>query len=180
MNKEYKNDYREELSDEKVILGLFTKWTILSSMDKDALNKINEELGGKENISTIKFFSIVQYKLDAVNVKIKINNILKTIFCLCSGGNPGFLQIIVKEFLIKLKKLYNLEEEREISPLDFAYVYPNEFPIVSNNVKEWEKKWDEQKITRDKAIYILGKDEIPPDNKVDTVEYWTELINSIE
>ena len=53
-------------------------------------------------------------------------------------------------------------------------------PIVSNNVKEWEKKWGEQKITRDKAIYILGKDEIPPDNKVDTVEYWTELINSIE
>ena len=47
-------------------------------------------------------------------------------------------------------------------------------------MKEWEKKWHEQKKRRDKAIYILGKDEIPPDNKVDTVEYWRELINSIE
>lgn len=174
--------YEENISDTEAVSKMFILWSIyFMSGNKDQIDEMNKKFEDDGNDHPLAFFNvIVQTKLNIAGVKIKFNNISKIIFHLCSGGNPGFLQIIVKEFLMKLKELYNLEEEREISPLDFAYVYPNEFPIVSNNVKEWEKKWGEQKITRDKAIYILGKDEIPPDNKVDTVEYWKELINSIE
>ena len=176
------NEEAENISDIEAISKIFVLWSIyFMGGNIHQIDEMNKKFEDNENDSPIAFFNvIVQTKLNIVGVKIKFNNISKIIFHLCSGGNPGFLQIIVKEFLMKFKKLYNLEEEHEISPLDFAYVYPNEFPIVSNNVKEWEKKWDEQKITRDKAIHIFGKDEIPPDNKVDTVEYWTELINSIE
>lgn len=176
------NEETENISDTEAISKMFIMWSIcLMNGNKDQIDEMNKKFEDDGNDSLLAFFNIiVQTKLNIVGVKIKFNNISKIIFNLCSGGHPGFLQIIVKEFLMKLKELYNLEEEREISPLDFAYVYPNEFPIVSNNMKEWEKKWHEQKITRDKAIHIFGKDEIPPDNKVDTVEYWRELINSIE
>lgn len=176
------NEETENISDTEAISKMFIMWSIcLINGNKDQIDEMNKKFEDDGNDSLLAFFNIiVQTKLNIVGVKIKFNNISKIIFHLCSGGHPGFLQIIVKEFLMKLKELYNLEEEREISPLDFAYVYPNELPIVSNNMKEWEKKWGEQKITRDKAIHIFGKDEIPPDNKVDTVEYWRELINSIE
>lgn len=176
------NEETEDISDTGAISNMFILWSVyFMNGNKDQIDEMNKKFEGDGNDSLLAFFNIiVQTKLNIVGVKIKFNNISKIIFYLCSGGHPGFLQIIVKEFLMKLKELYNLEEEREISPLDFAYAYFKEFPIVSNNMEEWEKKWHEQKISRGEYVHIFGKDEIPPDNKVDTVEYWRELINSIE
>lgn len=107
---------------------------------------------------------ILRKKMEVFQIPIKISDYLIILIELCTGGNPGVSQVMLKEIMSKVP---NLTSGHEITPEDFVRVYGSEFPVMENSPK-WEehfsKLWDAQKNDGN--------------NMCDTRDWWMELFKS--
>lgn len=107
---------------------------------------------------------ILRKKIEVFQIPVKLSDYLIILIELCTGGNPGVSQVMLKEIMSKVP---NLTPEYEIKPEDFARVYSIEFPVMENS-PEWEehfsKLWDAQKSDGN--------------NLCDTRDWWMELFKS--
>lgn len=113
-------------------------------------------------------------KVPSYGIKINTPDWFMYLIELCSGGNPGFIQLMYKEVLLSInEKVFNnkgIPADYTIKLKDFADCYPKEFPIIlkPDIFDKYEKMWDAQKIKPQKNL--------TPDNRVDTLEYWLEVV----
>ena len=118
--------------------------------------------------------NIMLFKIPAYGVKIKPPDWLVYMIDICSGGNPGFIQLMYKELLVYINNSKytgtGIPENYIITAKDFAECFPHKYPIMIDPeiYEKYFKLWDEQKI---KTTNILQ-----PDNMVDTPEYWLEVM----
>lgn len=106
---------------------------------------------------------ILQKRLTACGIEMKVPCWLTSIIAVCTEGVPGYVLMLFKEFLGKLNKnKFNgkgIDHTYEITPLDFGLAYPDRFPIDN---KKYENMFDSQKRVNGSL------------NLCDTAEYWQE------
>lgn len=125
---------------------LLTCWAILSldeyPTEKDFITKM------------------IQRKFEVFEIPIVVPDPLCAIIMVCTNGNPGLSQIILKEILMDIP---DLAPGYVITMNDFARTYGDKYPLIEyEDIKrDLETKWDRQK---------HGSF-----NEVDTKEYWLEV-----
>lgn len=116
--------------------------------------------------------NILRKKIEACGIKIILPDNLLAIIEICTDGNPGVSQLILKEVLEKAKERCNgsIPEGYTIQTWDFSLTFPNSFPILEKPeiYQEYKKKWDAQKIPR--------KSTWSSDNACDTKEWWCSAV----
>ena len=110
-------------------------------------------------------------KLKAVGVDIVLPDMLLLILDICVEGNPGRIQIVLKDLLNGIKKRIGpIPKGYIVTSWDFSTHFMTRFPIM--DYPEMEKKyselWDAQKIER--------KNSMMSDNLCDTVAWWKEVM----
>lgn len=118
--------------------------------------KSNEEYNSKSFIA-----KVLRKKMEVFEVPVNIPDHMLVLIELCTEGNPGIAQLMLKEVLSRIP---NLKPDYTIQSTDFARVYCVDFPIVE--IPQWreyfEKLWGAQKDSNG-------------NNMCDTVEWWTEV-----
>lgn len=104
-------------------------------------------------------------KFEAFEINIVMPEGFLMIIDMCTMGNPGISQLLVKEVI---ENIPDLKPGHKITLEDFARVHSMSFPMLSDpkNMKKYEELWDAQKS--------------PHGNRVDTQEYWLEVFNNSE
>lgn len=113
---------------------------------------------------------VLNKKLEACRVEIHLPDMLTLIIGICTEGNPGQSQIILKELLESIKKNKGpIPAGYVILADDFVTCFMTKFPITEDKVmeKKYYDLWEAQKYENQ-----LGYRE----NKCDTVEYWREVM----
>ena len=122
--------------------------------------------------------NIFLLKFPSYGLKVNTPDWLIYLLDICTGGQPGFVQMIYKELLdfINKSKFDNkgIEENYTITTEDFSNCFAVEFPILINPIlyKRYEEMWDNQKI-KEKTFPAS-------DNRCDTAEYWLEVMKKKE
>lgn len=117
--------------------------------------------------------NIFLIKMPSHGLKITTPDWLIYLIETCANGLPGFMQLIYKELLVSINKIrfnnLGIPENYCITADDFAWCFPDEFPIIENPVimNKYEKLWDDQKLKKHKPLQS--------DNICDTNEYWLEV-----
>lgn len=124
-------------------------------------------MGGKnmdkdEGYNSQSFIArVLRKKMEVFQIPVNIPDYLLILIELCTQGNPGVSQVMLKEVLSAVP---NLQSGYEVKPSDFSRVYMAEFPSMES--PRWEKHfqelWDAQKNSEG-------------NNMCDTVDWWMEL-----
>ena len=125
---------------------------------------------------------IVQPKLNMAGIDIIMPLNYQLIFEICTDNNPGYIQVLVKDFLMFIKN--NFKDKKiprgyVISSFDYYSMYAFEYPpILEENSEYYHELWRNQKISRIKNTenYDTKIDTILSDNGCDTISYWREII----
>lgn len=122
-----------------------------------------------KDIADLFTSQILLKKLDAYGINIFLPDMLLFILYVCTDGNPGQVQILLKELLKSIKSRKGpIPNGYRITSDDFGFCFTTTFPIMEiKEVNEkYEKLWDEQKYW--KGDYRA--------NKCDTIEWWKEVM----
>lgn len=104
-------------------------------------------------------------KMKAFCVDIILPDPLLLMIEVCTEGNPGQAQIVLKELLNNIVSTKGKIKPGYIITLDdFVDCYPT-FPIIALDEEGWRKKWDNQKGSN---VY--------PGNLCDTPDWWLEVM----
>ena len=116
----------------------------------------NEEYNAQSFIARV-----LRKKMEVFQVPVNIPDYLLILIELCTQGNPGVSQVMLKEILSAIP---NLQPGHEVKPDDFSRVYTADFPSMES--PRWEQHfqelWDAQKNCEGK-------------NLCDTADWWMEL-----
>lgn len=86
---------------------------------------------------------VLRKKMEVFKIPVKIPDVLIAIIEVCTNGNPGISQLMLRDIIGDSRK-----KGSTLTPDDFARVYPISFPVVEDG-NEWDKyfskKWEEQK-----------------------------------
>lgn len=131
----------------------------------------NEDMAvHKDEISEIFTANILLKKFSAFGIDIVLPDYLLLILDLCVNGNPGQVQVVLKDLLNHIKNnIGPIPAGYVITSTDFAYCFMNDFPImeIPKINEKYHKLWDAQKKERTKSL--------ESDNLCDTVEWWKEV-----
>ena len=148
-----------EMTDVDLCSRLFVRWTFR------CMNPSNDDsyYDGSSDYSKESFIArVLRKKLEVFNVPVKVPDELLMIIEVCTGGNPGISQLMLKEIIGK-----NCPKDKVLTHEDFVRAFTMEFPVISVYPK-WEKHfsgaWDKQ------------KDE-NGNNLCDTPLWWLECFN---
>lgn len=87
---------------------------------------------------------VLRKKMEVFEIPVKIPDDILVFIEVCVGNNPGYAQLMLKDFLGR-----NFIPNNVIGYTDIAKAYPISFPIVLEEGGEWEiyfsKKWQDQK-----------------------------------
>jgi hypothetical protein len=102
-------------------------------------------------------------KFEVFNIDIVLPEGSLMVIDICTSGNPGMSQVIVKEIL---ENIPNLKAGHTVTTEDFARVHAMRFPTLSDPrvMEKYEKLWIDQKSRGN--------------NRVDTPEYWLEIFKT--
>ena len=101
----------------------------------------------KHDEDIIKEFipSILLKKFKVFNIDIVLPDELLILLTLCSDSNPGLVQAILMDLLESIKdKNGPIPKGYIITAYDFAFAFPNEFPIIKDEtiLNKYIKKYD--------------------------------------
>ena len=131
-------------------------------------------------------------RLNGADIGIELKPSVGHMIAMCTDGVPGMSILILYEMIKKLKS--NGWKGNVITLEDFAYAFPDAFPIIyqggyyKNRYTEigekYSKLWDAQKVYN-QTDEMLQKCKIDskttgPDNMVDYIGYWKLLISDPE
>lgn len=141
-------------------------------MTIDQIIKMPEDEVIKLNNYQTAYDLYVQPKLNTADINIIMPLKFKLIFDICAGGDPGYIQVMVKDFLMQIKNNFKdkkYPDNYTISLFDYFSVYAFEHPPIIEEDEEYFKNlYKQQKIKNQRYL--------SPDNKCDTLEYWREII----
>jgi hypothetical protein len=135
--------------------------------------KTNEDMSKHDDeIADLFTSQIILKKFKAFDIDIVLPDELLLMLYICTEGNPGQFQILLKDLLNSIVKNHGcaISKGYIITSTDFAYAFPMHFPVMSMpevNAK-YEALWDGQKRER--------KNPMESDNKCDTIEWWKEVM----
>jgi len=124
-----------------------------------------------KEIANIFTSRMIAKKFEVFGIDIVLPDMLLLILAICTDGNPGQFQIILKDLLNSIKKRQGpIPAGYVITPLDFSLCFMNDFPIIDipSMNKKYETLWDGQKKEKHK--------EFESDNLCDTPEWWKEVM----
>ena len=110
-------------------------------------------------------------KFDVFDIDIVLPDPLLMILDICVSGNPGQIQIVLKDLLNSIKKRTGpIKPGYVISSMDFSLCFPFDFPIIElpKMTAKYESLWIGQKIETDSPFST--------DNLCDTPEWWKEVM----
>jgi hypothetical protein len=152
------------------------KWAVqeqlLNTMpDKEFIKFIPGISEHDEEIENLFTSKMILKKFEVFNIDIILPDMLLLILYICTEGNPGMFQVILKDLLNNIKKEIGPIPPEYIIRIDDAAKYFNgNFPIL--DIPEVQDKycdlWQEQKGER--------KDNLSSDNLCDTPEWWKEVM----
>lgn len=123
---------------------------------------------------------IVQPKLISAGIDINMPLNYQLIFELCSDNNPGYIQVLIKDFLISIKgnfKDKKIPRGYTISTFDYYSVYAFDYPpIMEENPEYYHELWQNQKIQKSTNDINNPIDKVFTNNKCDTILYWREIL----
>jgi hypothetical protein len=140
-----------------------------TALIKWVLGDRNPERKHNKDIEKLFTSQVLLKKLDAFGIDIFLPDALLVILYVCVEGNPGQVQIVLKELLNDIKKRKGpIPAGYIITADDFSLCFMRHFPImeIPEVNKKFEKLWDEQK-------YWQGEYRA---NRCDTVEWWKEVM----
>ena len=142
------------------------------------MNLLIEEMSGKDlsqhdpDIAGLFPISIVLDKLEKCGIDVIIPDMILMIFDICCLGNPGVIQVFVKELLMDVKANQggSIPKGYIVTGEDFVRLHGDSYPILG--LPEFEEKyhalWQAQKRERNKAF--------DSDNRCDSPEWWQEIL----
>lgn len=122
-------------------------------------------------VSEVFIVKVIDKKFKVFGIDIVLPDPLMIILDLCVNGNPGQVQIVIKDLLNSIKKRKGpIPAGYVVTSDDFSHCFMTEFPIMEIpkvNAK-YESLWIGQKIESetDKRSY----------NLCDTAEWWKEIM----
>jgi hypothetical protein len=114
---------------------------------------------------------LILKKFEVFNIDIVLPDMLLLILNICSEGNPGQFQIILKDLLNDIKKRKGpIPAGYIIEPMDLGLCFSVDYPIIEipHINEKYSKLWDEQKKERQHSL--------DTDNLCDTPEWWKEVM----
>lgn len=135
---------------------------------------------------------ILTNRLNGADIGIELKPSVGHMIAMCTDGVPGMSILILYEMIKKLKS--NGWKGSIITLEDFAYAFPDAFPIIYQDGyykdryteigEKYSKLWDAQKVYN-QTDEMLQKCKIDrktarPDNMVDYIGYWKLLIGDPE
>lgn len=144
----------------KLCFTVFAAWV-------NAENRKTDLSKHDEDIYEMFVPSILLDKFKAFNVNVVLPDMLLVIIDICTEGNPGLSQVILKDLLSNIANKFNerkIPSGYVIKTNDFSKCFPTEFPIISisNIYDKYIKMWDGQKNNGG--------------NLCDTVKWWKEVV----
>ena len=168
-------------------IELCGKLLIVWSMNKDK----NEVMFNPEYEQYSFIAKVLRKKLEVFKINVKLPDPLIMLIEICTESNPGISQLMLKEILMKVKsrgKSFCPDEEYVITPEDFSWTYPNEFPVINNSpspeaglppfIKDEWKSLHPSTSNWEEYFHKMWDDQKVPDtgsNKCDTLEWWWEI-----
>lgn len=147
------------MNDTELCARILVSWQLTTMNTNTAMN-LNDDYNSQSFTARV-----LRKKIEVFKIPIKVPDYLIMLIEMCTGGNPGVSQLMLKEIMSRVP---NLQPDYEITPMDFSLTYPSSFPIMSENPK-WEehfsKMWDAQKDENGQ-------------NKCDTRDWWMEVFKS--
>lgn len=111
-------------------------------------------------------------KFKAFDINIVLPEMLLLILGICVDGNPGQVQIVLKDLLNSIKERTGkpIPQGYVITTWDFSLHFPGKFPIMDfpEMYNKYKDLWDAQKIERTHPAMS--------DNLCDTPEWWKEVM----
>ena len=144
---------------------VFIKWMLDERSDNYDARKRDDDIG---DLFTSK---VLLKKFDAFGIDIVIPDPLLLILFMCVEGNPGQVQIVLKDLLNHIKKVRGpIPAGYVITSIDFAFCFKDNYPIIAipEINEKYYKLWDAQK----KHDHEL----LESDNLCDTPEWWKEVM----
>lgn len=142
------------------------------------MNLLIEEMSGKDlsqhdpDIAGLFPISIVLDKLEKCGIDVIIPDMILMIFDICCLGNPGVIQVFVKELLMDVKDNQggSIPKGYIVTGEDFVRLHGDSYPILDlpGFEEKYRKLWDAQKRDRAKTF--------DSDNQCDTPEWWQEIL----
>lgn len=135
-------------------------------------DEINDSVEQKNSDEVAEMFpiSIVLSKLEKCEIDVVIPDMIMLVFDICSSGNPGVIQLMIKELLLSIKASYGeIPKGYIVTSKDFIDVHQT-FPSldIPENEEKYRLMWDSQKKERETNF--------ESDNQCDTVEWWREVL----
>ena len=133
-------------------------------------NKKDMSVHDKE-VEEIFTSKILLKKFDAFDIDIVLPDMLLVILDICVEGNPGQVQIVLKDLLNHIKKTHGpIPKGYVIKSWDFCECFANSFPFmdIPEINEKYRNLWDAQKKPNAKAWET--------DNLCDTPEWWKEVM----
>ena len=122
-----------------------------------------------ENLFTSQ---IILKKFKVFDIDIVLPDMLLLILNICTEGNPGQFQIILKTLLNDIKKSKGpIPKGYVIRSRDFGLCFNNDYPIteIPSINEKYEALWDQQK--KQGKLHLMESE-----NLCDTVEWWKEVM----
>lgn len=145
---------------------IFITWMIMEREGEDMSNH-------KDEINEIFSAKILLKKFKVFDIDIVLPDYLLLLLDVCVDGNPGQIQIVLKDLLNHIKNNRgSIPAGYVITSTDFAYCFANDFPImdIPEINEKYHKLWDGQKKERTKSSPFES------DNLCDTIEWWKEVM----
>lgn len=123
-----------------------------------------------EDIANLFTSRVLMKKFEVFGIDIVLPDLLLLILNVCTGNNPGQIQIVLKELLNSIKsKNGPIKPGYVITTSDFITCFPSKFPItgIPEIDAKYESLWIGQKIKRESGC---------SDNLCDTIEWWMEVM----
>lgn len=127
------------------------------------------EVVGDKDIADMFISKMLRKKFEVFDINIVLPDMLLLILSICTDGNPGVTQVLVKEILESIKSHKGpIPSGYVIDSMDFSLCYPMEFPILDapGMYDKYLEIWDGQKYQTQFGL----------NNKCDTVEWWKEVM----
>ena len=128
-----------------------------------------------ENFKDIFTSKMILDKFNKFGINIVLPDMLLFIFYICTEGNPGQFQVILKDLLNNIKQRRGpIQSGYVITTIDFCMCFMTNFPItdIESINDKYLKLWDAQK----KPDEFDSCNSFKSDNLCDTVEWWKEVM----
>ena len=143
---------------------LLFSWMSLENDNKDMKEH-------KDDIADLFTSKMILKKFEVFNIDIVLPDPLLVMLYVCTEGNPGQFQIVLKDLLNHIKKRQGLiPKGYVITCMDFCLCFPMNYPIteIPEINDKYNKLWDEQK--------VKNNDSLSSDNLCDTIKWWKEVM----